>query len=293
MRKLIMLMVICITITGCSTINTQETVEDVEEIPVQQETEEIDVSNEIETVEEMPTLEDIDVIIEEEAVPMLPLEISVNTLENTYEEENTVLAHVKIDYPILQNKLEEEGITKINQFFAEAAHALYEENNTYASDNVELIKEQALADNNSQDCYSEYSVTFEVTYNANGYLSVLESFREENYDTENLNSYSTGYVFDVQTGERLTKNDILEGTEEEIAQVIGQTFMESDKISEEVKQNCKEEIVANTQYAEVYMDDRNINFFYNPYTVAPYSEGILEAYIPLDTKELLKININK
>lgn len=295
MKKLIMIMVICIMITGCSTTQTQETIEDVEKAPIEEEinTDEIVDSNEIESVEEMPSLEAVDVIIEDEEEETLPLEITVNTLENTYKEENAILAHVKIDYPIIQNELQEDGITKINQFFMESAYALYEENNTYASDNVEAIKEEALADNNSNDTYSEYSVTFQIKYNANGYLSILETFSEANYGTNIPNIYSTGYVFDVSTGERLGIGEVLEGTEDEIAQLVGQAFMNSDKISEEVKKNCSEEILANTQFAEFYIDSENINFFYNPYTVAPYSDGTLEAYIPLNTINFFKLNMNE
>jgi hypothetical protein len=41
------------------------------------------------------------------------------------------------------------------------------------------------------------------------------------------------------------------------------------------------------------MDDKNINLFYNPFTVAPYSVGVLEAYIPLNTEKNSKVVIQK
>jgi PBP1b-binding outer membrane lipoprotein LpoB len=294
MRILIMIMVIVIMMTGCSTTQIQESIDDVEKIPIEEvNTDEIVDNNEIESVEEMPSLDAVEVIMEEEEAELFPLEITINTLENTYVEEDKILAHVKIDYPIIQNELQEDGITKINQFFMESAYALYDENNTYAIDNVEMIKEEVLADNNFNNNYSEYKVTFQIKYNENGYLSILESFSETNYNTSTPNIYSTGYVFDVSTGERLGLGEIIEGTEDEIVQIVGQVFMNSDKIAEEVKKNYSEEILANTQYVEVYIDDQNINFFFNPYTVAPYSYGTLEADIPLNTDNLIKLNMNE
>lgn len=292
MKKLIMLMITCIMITGCSATKTQETMEDVGKTSTQKDdnTSDKEEDNAVETVEEMPVLGDVDVNIAKEEEVLLPLSISTNTLENKYYENDAVIAHVKIDYPIIRNATQEEGLTKINQFFEESAEALYEENNTYASDNVEAMKEE-FVDKDSEECYSEYLVTFEVKYNDFGYLSILENFSEYNYGMESPNIYSTGYVFQNKTGERLTIHDVLMGTDKEIAEIIGQTFISSDKISEEVKKNYKDEILASTQYAEFYIDDKNINFFYNPDTVAPYLKGTLEASIPLNTENIFKLTI--
>lgn len=294
MKRLIMLLVTCIMITGCSVTKTQETIEKVDKTPIQEEqTDELAVDDVFETVEEMPILDKVDEDIVGEELQIQPLEIIISTLENQYKEEDALLAHVKIEYPIIQNTLDDEGLTKINEFFEESAQALYEENDTYARDNVESFKEEALFDKNSQACYSEYVVAVKIEYNANGYLSVLEKFSENYYGMDNPNTYSTGYVFDIKTGERLAINDILRGTDDEIAQIIGKRFINSDRISEEVKTKYQEEILNNTQYVGFYIDDNNINFFYDPFTVAPYAEGSLEAYLPLNTQDVFKLNIEQ
>lgn len=294
MKKFIMLMITCIMITGCSDTKTQETIEDVAKTPIQQDSkeEELVENNEIETVEEMPVLDDVNVNIEQKEEQVYPLEISTNTLENKYQEEDALLAHVKIDYPIIQDA-STDGLIKINQFFAESAQALYEENNTYASDHVEEIKEDAIVKNSLEQFCSEYIVSFEVKYNAHGYLSILEKFSEKSNGIEYENSYLNGFVFDVKTGERLAVKDIFIGTEEEIAQIIGQAFITSDKISEEVKNKYKDEILENTNLVEFCIDGKNVKLFYNPYTVASYSEGTLEAYIPLSTDNIFKIVIQE
>lgn len=294
MKKLIMLIITCILITGCSSTETNETIENTVQTPIQEDknTKESIESSEIETVEEIPELEEVDISITQEEEQMNPLIIATDSLENKYQEENVLLAHVKIDYPIIQNATT-DGLIKINQFFAESAQALYDENNTYATDNVEVIKEEAIVESNLERFFSEYIVSFEVKYNANGYLSILEKYSEKNNGIERENSYCNGYLFDIKTGERLTISDVFAGTGDEITGIIGQAFVTSDKIKEEVKTNYKEELLINTQFVEFYIDDKNVNLFYNPYTVAPYSEGILEAYIPLNTENIIKLIIQE
>ncbi|MFA9375691.1 MAG: DUF3298 domain-containing protein [Lachnotalea sp.] len=293
MKKIIILMVICIMLPGCSTLESQNAVEDVAQIPIQEEND-IDAlveDNGIEAVEEMPSLDNIDISINDEEKSIEPLVIEVHTLENEYKEDDVLLARVKIDYPIIISTTGEEGLTKINEFFEESAQALYEENNTYASDNMQAIKEETFSDSNPSKYSSEYLVTYEMKYNANGYLSILEKFSENNYGVTNSNCYDTGYVFNIMTGDRLAINDILLGTEEEIAQTIGTIFIDSNKITDIIKTKYKEEILANTQYVGFYIDDKNLNFFYDPNMVAPYSEGSLEASIPLNTENIFELNI--
>lgn len=298
MKRMALLLITCLVITGCSQMEKQETFEEMETALASKENEVkgMEKSDEIETVEEIPLLKDLKVtqagVSNNQAIE--PVKITIEALESNYNNNNGVLvSQVKIEYPIIKNDLNQEGIAKINDFFQETAQALFEENDTYASDNAEMVNEESYTDIDYKDAYSKYLVTFEVKYNANGLLSILQNFSEHYYGKEDVNSYSTGYVFDVDTGNRLAISDILIGTDEEIANLIGQTFMHCDAIAESIRNCYKEDLLANIQYVEFYIDTNNICFFYNPNMVVPYSKGIIKAYIPFNTKDIFKIELKE
>lgn len=299
MKKIIVLMIACALITGCSITSKKEAVENMEKLPATQEDEfkEPAIADAIEKVEEIPIFEDmsVEVMKVEEEENLEPVEVTIKTLESNYTDHNgIVVSHVKIDYPIIKNELESAGIDKINEFFQDIAMALYEENNTYATDQVEAIKEEAVTDNTStNELFSEYRVSFEVKYNGSGLLSILQSFSEQYYGKEDSNSYSTGYVFDIKTGDRLTISNVLSGTDQEIALLIGQAFINSDKLEDRIKNYYQEELMTNTQYVEFYIDNKNIIFFYNPNMAVPYNEGMIETSIPLNTENIFKIKVNE
>lgn len=298
MKKYLLLLAVCLVVTGCSLNSNKEAVETKEEVSPSSEADfKVDPKEEeIETVEQIPGLNDIsvDVMNVENEVKVEPVEVTIKTLQREYKDSNgVVVSYVRIDYPVILDESNSEGIVKINEFFKETAEALYEENNTYAIDNVESVTQDLEEQSTVQYFYSEYDVTFEVKYNANGILSILQKFSEKYTGKEEINSYATGYVFDINTGERFTIDKVLAGTNQEIANVVGQAFLDSDKIEERVKTYYKEEILANTQYVEFYLDTENINFFYNPNMVVPYAEGTLVASLPLNTNNLLKIKLGE
>lgn len=301
MKKYLILLTTCLVVTGCSLDSNMNAVENIEEqTPLtENEYEEDSTIDESKSVEQIPGIDDISVSVMnvEEEVKLEPLEVTINTLQSDYtNQDQVIVSHVSIDYPVIKNDLNIEGITKINEFFEETAQALYEENNTYATDNLEAITEESEVEStidevNEVPVYSEYTVSFEVKYNDYGILSILQNFSELNEGNEEANTYSTGYVFDINTGDRLSINDVLLGTNQEIAELIGTAFINSDKIEERIKNYYEEEILANTQYAEFYIDNTNLNFFYNPNMVVPYNEGMIEASLPLDSENIFKINL--
>ncbi len=298
MKKYLLFLFACLVITGCSFNSKKEALEDKEEIISSNETDfNVDPKEEeIETVEQIPGLNDIsvDVMNVETDAKVESVEVTIKTLQREYKDSNdNVVSQVKIDYPVIQDELKSEGIAKINAYFKDTAEALYEENNTYAIDNVESLTEDYEEQSPLDLSYSEYSVTVEMKYNANGILSILQKFSEKYAGKKDVNTYATGYVFDINTGERFTIDKVLVGTSQEIADIIGQAFLDSDKIEERVKTYYKEEILANTQYIEFYFDTENINFFYNPDMVVPYGEGIIEASLPLKMNHLFKIKLNE
>lgn len=298
MKKYLLLLATCLAVTGCSLNSKKEAIEEKEELLSSNEIDfEGDTKEEeIETVEQIPGLNEISVDVmnvESEEVRMEPVEVTIKTLQREYQDSNdNVVSFVKIDYPVIQDELKSEGILKINEYFKDTAEALYEENNTYAIDNVESLT-QNLEEQPTNPLYSEYRVTVEVKYNANGIISILQKFSEKYTGKIETNSYATGYVFDINTGERFTIEKVLAGTNQEVANKIGQAFMDSEHVEERVKTYYKEEIQANTQYVEFYLDMKNINFFYNPNMVVPYGEGTLEATLPLSTPNLLKLKLDE
>lgn len=293
MKKYILLFTACLVMTGCSMNANQSIEEENSTQPVTKDYEqEVNTANDEKekTQEPMKGLDEIasDLINGKEKEKPGPVNVTIQTLQNEYKDQNgTIISQVRIDYPIITNDVENEGIAKINAFFQDTAQALYKENNTYATDNAAAVSEETI----TNDYFSQYAVTFEVKYNANGVFSILQNFSERYDGMEDANYYSTGYVFDIESGKRLILSDILSGSSQDINDLIGQAFLDSSEVKEQIKEYYKEELLSNTQYVEFYVDQNNLNFFYNPNTVAPFSEGMLKASIPLMKEDIFKLKL--
>ncbi|PXV95424.1 uncharacterized protein DUF3298 [Lachnotalea glycerini] len=295
MKRLIICMITCMMLTGCSTTVDQEVIENVDNPQTDLENTNESEDESTMTAEDEKAASDenlTDTKSSKEISKLESVDVTIETLESQYENQNEIVSHVKIQYPVIKNDTDNESIKEINNFFQESAQALYEENNTYALDNVEAMTEETLINNTVREYYSEYFVMIDIKYNENGLFSVLQNF-SESYSAENKNTFSTGYVFDLNSGERLNISDIFIGTQEEAAQIIGQAFLNSDNITENLKNQYKEELMANTQYVEFYLEENNIYFFYNPNMIAPYYEGTFSTSIPLNSESIFKLELNQ
>lgn len=228
---------------------------------------------------------------EENNVLVEALAIQEMSLDNTYEKDGIEVADVHISYPVIENPNLLAGIDEINLYFEENAQALYDECDVYATDIVDMYTEELDTENSDVDLFHSYELTFEVTYNANGLLSVVQKYLESSTDMPRPNSYHTGYVFQVLEGTQLEIGDILLGSDEEVSKQIGQAFLSTDEMSEDTIESLESEILNNTDYADFYLEHENLCLFYDAYLIAPYTTGVMKATIPLDEPDIYKIEI--
>lgn len=303
MKKLfVLLLVLLLTaMTGCSfeksavanKVNNSESETEKTTENMANDTE-TDNYGDIEVVEELPSINKITESREEDKEEIIPLDIDMKLLEYNAVEDGINYAKVYIEYPVIKNTLSDEyydGIVRINEFFYESALALYEENKIYADDKAAQLKEEAALNESAKaDEYCTYTITYDVTYNRNGYLSLTSEFSEYEYLMAHPNYYSTGYVFDVLKGERLQLSDILNGNTQEINAIIEESFLNNSELGIEVLEESYDEIKDNVDYVKFYIDNERLILFFDPDVVAPYAVGTVRAFADFTKEELFKVN---
>lgn len=96
------------------------------------------------------------------------------------------------------------------------------------------------------------------------------------------NGYQEFYNFDLETGELLTLNDLLEGDYEgAVNELIERYFREMEDLADTVSLQegglFEDSIALNENF---YLTPNELGFYYNPYEIAPYAAGPKEIIIP-------------
>lgn len=92
-----------------------------------------------------------------------------------------------------------------------------------------------------------------------------------------------GYVFDLETGERLFLPDLVSETEEELKALVTAYFSKIiDKSPNDFWQDAKETVheSISMEMTNFVLTDEGITFFMDPYSIAAYVMGFPEATVP-------------
>lgn len=200
-------------------------------------------------------------------------------------EDGSVYKTVKFEFPVLQGKT--KAIKKINKFYENELKKWKEAAEQNLDEARVIVKE---IDNGG---YYSDEITYKVTYNKNGYISIFFTGYEYTMGAHGI-PYFESNTFNVKTGKELKLTDIMSGSKASIKKKIETIFIkEIKKHPEEYFEDAVEtvKITANANNTNFYLSKNGIVFYYGPYDLAAYARGIVDASIPYKTKNTFKIKL--
>lgn len=100
--------------------------------------------------------------------------------------------------------------------------------------------------------------------------------------------YWTGYTFDLQTGDELFLEDIIDNSEEELQEIVTGYF--KDYIAQEPEafwEDAPEYVEENTGFDSLfYLTKEGIVFYFGPYELSSYAAGFQQVTIPYSEFEM-------
>ena len=214
----------------------------------------------------------------------LPHEYTVESCEGEVTApDGTVVATYSYSYPVfVANEGDnEEYIAEVNGIFKNSA--------------LETVKEAELE-------YESYKRTIENGYKwtsvndfkyytdihmvEKGIISITEAWYF-NYGGAHGMPFRISHTFDVVNGKELALSDLVYGDEEEIAEAFAMEFV---KVSDSFYGYAPETVFAHFPEAQFYVNKDGVTAYFQPYEVAPYSEGFVSATI--SDKKMLKYDFS-
>ena len=280
--RMMLVMALAVSITACSgkkdtndaavtdtpevTVTPTVEVTPTEAIPTEEpEVTPEDVENEnVGAVEEMTTAEkmhDAFELEEKEVVDKL----------TTGETGDVEAYHYSIKYPQIKNTENLATIDQVNQLILEEVNQAAEQYMADYADAAKDISEDVLA----QSSYSNER-TYKVTFNKNYLISIVYT---DVHVTGGAypNVTQTSYTYDLLTGKKLAAVDLMNMTEQEVNDMISESFTtiineEPDRFYE----NAREIAVEEAPNAGFYLQDGCLMFYFNEEVLAPHAGGIQE-----------------
>lgn len=198
------------------------------------------------------------------------------------------LAEVNLERLIVDDRF--PGAEEINRQLMEAHESgiAYEEG--MAEENETSLKEYG----ESEYVFPKYSFTSsvkEISYIDENYLSFCQSEYDYMGGAHGM-PYWVGYTFDLQTGKRLTLNDVIGNSEEELKEIVTVYFAE---MMNQNPENFWGDAVASVREwtdfeSSFYLTEEGIKFYFEPYALASFADGFQEVVIPYSEFEM-KISV--
>lgn len=186
--------------------------------------------------------------------------------------------------PVLKGKT--DGIKKINSFYK---NQRTEEIQSFK----DYINEGTLGVSITDE------LTYEVTYNKNGYISILQSGYMYAGGAHGM-PYRIAHTFDLNTGKEITLKDIFDLKESELTAKIARAFNKTIKAdpdggywTDEFGGSAIKTVKKTAGYnSPFYLTKKGVCLYYNPYDLACYARGFVEATLRFSAnKSLLKLDL--
>ncbi len=210
------------------------------------------------------------------------IERDKQTIKESDTSEHTLL---DVDYEQLIFDGTTEAIQKMNDFFTEIKERAIQSEIDYARQDEEFIKQMDRLLGYSYSSYLE-----DITYINDRYVCIQKS---EYIYTGGAHGMPVRlcYLMDLQTGERLLLNDIVENTKDEIRTIISEIFHEMYEAYPQLYYSDAPQYVEDTakEREDFYLTEDGIVIYYSPYEIAPYAAGFIDILIPY-SKLNLKID---
>lgn len=173
--------------------------------------------------------------------------------------------------------------------------------NTYLYE-CEVASEWAMFEDNvrtDEETIVEYEMSYDYNSNVSGiryfdgtYVSFIQE-RYEYYGGAHGMPIWTGYVFNLETGERLLLMDILSNTEDELKDIVTKYFGEKiDESPEDFWADAKETVhdTVSLETTDFALTEDGICFYMHPYIISAYAAGFREVTIPYSEFEMKILN---
>ncbi len=172
-------------------------------------------------------------------------------------------------YPNISGKY--EGIDKINCRYITMF-------SNWLRDQEELVA--AVPNDLQTDARYGNEVSYMVTYNKNSIISVLFEGYLYTGGAHGM-PYRNQLTLSLDTGNEVQLTNILNRSEEEIKQLVDEAFFKKIDSQKDLYWENAKGIVEKTTYAELkyYFTEEGIVFYYDPYILAPFAGGFIEALV--------------
>ena len=126
----------------------------------------------------------------------------------------------------------------------------------------------------------DYKVTLENSGTLSFYVDLSYNFNGAHPMT-----YRNGYTYDLESGKELTLSDVTGVSENKAMEIIKNAYTEAIKADTENKTfftNVLKNLDETLKTVDFYLEDKNIVFFTELYSVAPYAAGFVNVPVSLE-----------
>lgn len=184
-----------------------------------------------------------------------------------------------IDFTKLLLNGETEGEERINNYL----NKIYREAEKLIAEKTEFAKswhEEWKNEDDVEEEYSYFSIYADINYLDEKYIGIFVLY--DNYFHLSVHdvSWSDEYVFDRETGERISITDVVNNTEEEIYEIVN-AYIEKDRgwSLDEYEWIEQESVLEQDRFS---LTEEGIGIHYDVYEIGCYAEGDIDYIIPFD-----------
>ena len=181
------------------------------------------------------------------------------------------IIEVDMDIPLISELKDKEVELKVNKLIENKAMNFKK--------SIENMAKESKKESNLTNNY-EAILKFNTPFNKGNVLSITLCFYEYTGGAHGF-GYNESLNRDLNTGEEIYLKDLFDDKED--YKSIINDFIREDmtKNSNKYFQNIVMDFCGIGEKQSYYIEDNNIVIYFNPYEIAPYSEGIKEFKIPL------------
>lgn len=138
----------------------------------------------------------------------------------------------------------------------------------------------------------ENEVTSTVTSNKNNIISIYQDNYKYNISATHGNKERTSHTFDMQTGEELFLDDVLNVTSSDVSQKITNEFINFVNANPGYKEMKMDKVRSTLSInSPFYLTHKGVCIYYNEYEVGSYAMSLVELVIPYTRTDLVKPNV--
>lgn len=220
--------------------------------------------------------------------PLTTVHVEKNLLEKTItDDEGNTLIEACMELPVLITDVPYAAAEAINGYFENLSDEWF---NRLATETKQQVIDTMPLESEHFTVYTT-DLSFEVTYNDKGVLSILQ-LEYINNGGVHPSSFRSSYTFDLETGSPLGILDIMNGTEEEIRAMVSDGFFAQIKANRSFfYEEAKKMISDGKAYDGFYLNDEAVVFYYQTYAIAPYASGYPEYSVPYTETDKFKLHL--